>query len=226
MKVATVVGAVSFGAALAAACGGVATIGSDVGTRDGGQSGPETGSSTEPGDDATSGPDAGATGVPMLGFNVTCQSARSCPRSQICCASISFGGGAGAGGVNVACANTCGLLGFQVCATSAECATPGDVCTASPLELGSICTGPPPRDAGTRAAVDSGVARDAGRLDAQAPVDAGEPEDATAPLDAAVPSDAAAVIDAQIPVEAATGDAEALVDAGAATDDGPSDDAD
>ena len=225
MKIATVLCAVSFGAALAAACGGVATIGSDVGTRDGGQSGPETGSSTEPGDDATFAPDASMTGVPMLGFNVTCQSAQSCPRPQICCASISLGGGAGAGGVNVACASTCGLLGFQVCATSAECATPGDVCTSSPLELGSICMAQ--RDAGTRTAVDSGIARDAGRVDAQAPVEAGEPEDAMAPLDAAVPSDAAAaVVDAQIPVEAATGDAEALVDAGAATDDGPSDDAD
>jgi hypothetical protein len=225
MKVATIVGAVSFGAALAAACGGVATIGSDVGTRDGGQSGPETGSSIEPGDDATSAPDASMTGVPMLGFNVTCQSAQSCPRSQICCASLSLGGGAGAGGVNVACANTCGLLGFQVCATSAECATPGDVCTTSPLELGSICTAQR-GDAGIRAAVDGGIARDAGTLDGQAPVEAGAPEDAMAPLDAALTSDAGAFVDAQVPVDAAAADAAALIDAGAATDDGPSDDAD
>jgi hypothetical protein len=226
MKIVRVLCCVSVGAALAAACGGTATVGKDLTTDDAGESGSGSGSGSSSGSgdgaDATR-MDASMTGLPPI--NVSCQGAQTCPRPQVCCAMISLGGGGG-GGIDVACANSCGLGGFQVCATTAECTTNGDVCTASPLGIGSYCT--PARDAATRPMVDSGVGRDGGPIDGGAPADTGSPVDA-ARADGAVPMDAQAPIDAAAidaaTIDAAT-DADAPVDASGSVNDGDSADTD
>jgi hypothetical protein len=176
MKVVRVLCGVSIGAAVAAACGGKSVVGTGEELTDAGALEAATGSSSGSGDDnARSGPDATATTMP--GFNVMCMSAQSCPRSQVCCGSFSFTGG---GGITVACANSCGAGGFQVCATDAECAR-GQVCARSPVGLGSTCQA---MGTMTATAPDAG-ARDAGSRDAGTPLDA-EPIEAGTLVDAAV----------------------------------------
>ena len=209
MKIATALAAVSLGAALAAGCGG-STVGDNVGPSDATPAGPSS-----RGIDGGTAPtaDASMTGATPPAFNVSCESARTCPAPQICCATISLGGATA--GLDVACANACGLLGFQVCASSAECTTSGDVCSPSPLGIGSICS-PPARDAGAVVIVDSGVTGEAGAAEAGTPVDAGALDAGTlvdaGALDAGTLADAAP----SAPVDAATGDAAAPLDAGAA----------
>jgi hypothetical protein len=205
MKVIRVLCGVTIGAAIAAACGGKADVGTGEEATDAGEAGPTTGSSSGSGDNtAPSEPDATTT----PGFNVMCMSAQTCPRSQVCCASFSFTGGAG---ITVACANSCGAGGFQVCATSAECAR-GQVCTPSPVGLGSTCQAmgtmtTPLRDAS---------APDTGR-DAGAPVDAGHSEAGTL-VDGAVAEGGpveAGLVEAGLIADAAPPEAGTVVEAGA-----------
>jgi hypothetical protein len=224
MKIATALAAVSFGAALAAGCGG-STVGDNVGPSDAGPTGP----SSRGIEGGTAPADASMTGAAPPAFNVSCESARTCPAPQICCATVSLGGATA--GLDVACANTCGLLGFQVCASSAECTTSGDVCSPSPLGIGSICA-PPARDAEAVVIVDSGVtgeagaaeagtSKDAGALDAGTLVDAGALDAGTLADAAPIGADAAPV-DAAAPLDAEAADGGAL-DA-ALGDTGPGDD--
>ena len=197
---------ISFGGALAAACGGTAIVGTGEEATDASTPGtgmPSSSSSGSGGGTTPSNPDASLGMTP--GFNVMCTSAQTCPRGEVCCAGFSFTGG---GGIDVACARTCGQGGFQVCATSAECAS-GQECTASPVGIGMICqapmTTPARRDAGAPDAGgrDSGATMDAGLVDAGA-------VDATAAADAA-PTEAGTVI-----ADAAATEASTLVDATAA----------
>ncbi len=209
MRFARALCCISFGAALAAACGGKAVVGTGDEATDAGMPGTVMSSSSGSGGGTTAtGPDASVGMTP--GFNVMCTSAQTCPRGQVCCASFSFTGGGG--GIDVACARSCSQGGFQVCATSAECA-PGQACTMSPVGFGMICQAPmttPARsdagapDAGRRdggATVDAGLV-DAGAVDATA--DAAPPEAGTVVADAA-PPEASTVVDATVaPPEAST----------------------
>jgi hypothetical protein len=218
---------ISFGAALAAACGGTAVVGNGEEAPDASTpgTGMSSGSSSGSGDDTTpSGPDASLGMTP--GFNVMCTSAQACPRGEVCCASFSFTGGAG---IDIACARTCSQGGFQVCATSAECAR-GQECTTSPLGVGMICQAPmttPARrdagapDAGRRdggATVDAGLV-DAGAVDATAVADAATAEAGTIVADAAPPEASTVVADAAPEASTEAGDDAASAE-GDATDDG------
>ncbi len=202
MKFIGVLCCVSLSAAFAAACGGKSIVGTDEETTDAG----ETGSRSDSGTVATpSRPDASMAAMP--GFSVMCTSAQTCPRSQVCCASFGFTGG---GGLTVACANTCGAAGIQVCAADSECAR-GQVCAASPVGFGMTCQAPmntPPSgpDAGPNSRNrDAGAPVDAGRADASTLVDA-------AVAEAGVVD--AGVIDAGVIAEAGTTSDAALAEAG------------
>lgn len=216
MKSVRVLSSIAIGAALAAACGGISTVGNKLTEDDGGP--PDSESGVEPRSDASAAPpDAGTPGMP--GFNVSCQSAQSCPRSQVCCAALSLSG------IDVACADSCAQGSYQVCLTNAECTTSGEVCTASPLGTGGFCTAA--RDAGSRGPSDSGAVEDGNAPDSGEVADgnthdSGDIEDGSA-------HDAEIVVDASVAVEAASGndaagegggsDAQGMSDDGAADDD-------
>jgi hypothetical protein len=220
MKSVRVLASIAIAAALAAACGGVSTVGNTLDEEDGGP--PESESGAEPRIDASAAqPDAGTPGMP--GINVSCQSAQSCPRSQVCCAALSLTG------IDVACANSCALGSFQVCLTNAECTTSGEVCTASPLGVGGFCTAA--RDAGARGPIDSGAiedgnAHDTSVADGNAPdstdVADGNAHDSS-DLGDGNARDAEIVVDASVVVEAASGN-DAASDGGGADDQGMADD--
>jgi hypothetical protein len=225
MKLASVLCSLSLGAALATACGGIETTSDQLGPDDAGgaldATAPrEAGSS--PGQKPGAPTGAADAGGPA--FNVSCQSAQTCPRSEVCCASFSFGG-AGGGGIDVACASACAAGGYQVCATSAECTTRGDVCSPSPLGVGNYCT--PSRDAGTGETVDGGTAvdgggvRDASGDGASAGGDAASGGDATV-VDAGAGPDAGLALDATAFVNDAAND---VTTVDAAGDDATGDDA-
>jgi hypothetical protein len=184
MKLASILFTVSLGAALATACGGIATVGNPLRAGDAGSSSPSE-QDANPATSSGGAPSGGGADAGMPGFNVACQGAQSCPVSQICCATFSFG--TGMGNIDVACATSCPAGGFQVCATSAECTTSGDVCTPSPLGAGSYCAAP--RGGGPAGPTDGGTTT------ASAP-------DASVALDATVAHDAAtsdgAIVDATV----------------------------
>jgi hypothetical protein len=221
MKAVSVLSCVALGASLAAACGGIATVDNGLAGDDAGESESESGA-TPRSDAGAVRAEAGATpGMPMI--NVSCEGAQSCPRSQVCCAMLSLGGG-GAGGVDVACAASCGLGGFQVCMISAECTTSGEVCMASPLGLGSFCTAA--RDAGPRVVMDSGAGEDGNAHDASDVAD-GNAHDSSNIEDGNAHD--AELVDAAAAMEAASGQDAAGDDAGDAgeaipVDDGAADD--
>jgi hypothetical protein len=204
MKSARVLSSIAIGAALAAACGGVSTVGNQLAGGDGGPT-EESESGAEPRSDATAAqPDAGTPGTPAI--NVSCQGAQSCPRSQVCCASLSLSG------IDVACANACAGGSFQVCQTNAECTTSGEVCAASPLGTGGVCTAA--RDAGLRGPIDSGAVEDGNAHDSSVAADGNAPDssvaaDGNAPDSSDVADsnahDAEIVVDASVAVEAASG---------------------
>ncbi len=214
MKAVSVLSCVALGAVLAAACGGIAAVDSGLAGDDAGESEPESGIAPRSDAGATRA-EAGAPGMPMI--NVSCESAQSCPRSQVCCATLSLGGGAG--GVDVACATSCGLGGFQVCATSAECTTSGEVCMASPFGLGSLCTAA--RDGGPRALLDSGAVEDGNAHDATDVAD-GNAHDSSNIEDGNAHD--AELVDAAVAIEAASGQDAAGDDAGDAGEAIPADD--
>ena len=212
MKLSSILSCVSLGAALATACGGIATVGNPLGAGDAGRSpSPEqdssAGSSSGGGAPGTPGVDAG-----MPAFNVSCQGTQSCPPSQICCATISFG--TGAGGIDVACAPSCAPGAYQICASTAECTNSGDVCTPSPLGLGSYCAAG--RGGGTRAQPDGGSVTDGGAHDASASLDAAVANDAASNDAATVDATSIDAMTMDAPgVDATTADA-ATADATAA----------
>jgi hypothetical protein len=166
MKLASIISSVLLGASVATACGGIATISNPLGAGDAGSSSepPQQSSSSGPssGSSSSGAPGAARADAGMPAFNVSCQGTQSCPPSQVCCATLSFG--TGTGGVNVACARSCAPGAYQICATSAECTTSGDVCTPSPLGIGSYC-------AGARGRPDAGALVDGGAHDASFPPD-------------------------------------------------------
>jgi hypothetical protein len=157
MKLASIISSALLGASAATACGGIETISNPLGAGDAG------GSSEPPQQGSSSGgaPGAARADAGMPAFNVSCQGTQSCPPSQVCCATLSFG--TGTGGVDVACARSCAPGAYQICATSAECTTSGDVCTPSPLGIGSYCA--------ARGRPDGGALVDGGAHDASPPLD-------------------------------------------------------
>ena len=104
MKVASIISSVLLGASVATACGGIATISNPLGAGDAGPSSepPQQGSLSS-GSSSGGAPGAARADAGMPAFNVSCQGTQSCPPSQVCCATLSFG--TGTGGVDVACAN-------------------------------------------------------------------------------------------------------------------------
>jgi hypothetical protein len=97
-----------------------------------------------------------------MGIALTCSSAQSCPSGDVCCGTVSGGGGTYT--INTSCEASCpmGQGNFQLCASTAECPT-GRVCRAGPggfkicvraYDGGSFDGGFPPPDSG---AVDAGA---------------------------------------------------------------------
>jgi hypothetical protein len=164
MKLASIVSSVLLGASVATACGGIETISNPLGAGDAGGSAepPQQGSS---GSSAGGAPGAAPADAGMPAVNISCQGTRSCPRSQVCCATLSFG--TGTGGFDVACARSCAPGAYQICATSAECTTSGDVCTPSPLVSYCAAAG----TAGARGGPDAGAVVDGSAHDASFPLD-------------------------------------------------------
>jgi hypothetical protein len=224
MRLISIISSVSLGASVATACGGIETIGNPLGAGDAGRSsepsqqGPSSGS----GSGGAPGPARADAGMPA--FNVSCQGTQSCPPLQVCCATLSFGTGTIGG--NVACARSCARGAYQICATSTECTTSGDVCTPSPLGIGSYCVARGARGGSDGGALVDGSAHDASLpLDAAVAFDAGSNDSAT--VDATVLD--ATVLDATGPdatILDATGPDATGVDATGddAADDGSADD--
>jgi hypothetical protein len=167
MKLASIISSVLLGASVATACGGIATSSNPLGAGDAGRPSepPQQGSSS--GSSSGGAPGAPRADAGMPAFNVSCQGTQSCPPSQVCCATLSFG--TGTGGVDVACARSCARGDYQICATSAECTTSGDVCTPSPLGIGSYCAAA--GTGGARGRPDGGTLVDGGAHDASLPLD-------------------------------------------------------
>jgi hypothetical protein len=221
MKSTSVLSSIALGSALAAACGGISTVGNKLAEDDAGEPMQESGVVPRS-DSGAARPDAAMPGMPM--FNVSCQSAQSCPRSQVCCAMLSLAGGGG--GLDVACASSCGPGGFQVCATSAECTTRGEVCTASPVGFGGICMAA--RDGGPRPLIDSGAIEDGNAHDSSA-IEDGNAHDSSVAIEDGNAHDGDLVGDAPVAVEAGGGNDAASGDGGASdeaasADDGAADD--
>jgi len=151
--------AVSFGVALAAACGG-STSGNDGGAGGGGGSSGAGGATSSGGAVAEGGIPCGQTscvapqvccyagaggpeggnvgfGPPIgsctdscdAGVQIGCTSAAQCSNSEVCCGSVASAGPPGS--FNAACAAKCPATAFQLCASAAECRG-GDMCMGEP----------------------------------------------------------------------------------------------
>jgi hypothetical protein len=190
MKNITILLGVSAACTLMVACG---SSSSGNGAGSGNSTGSGSGSS-ESGSTSTSGSTSGAgtssgnpilidSGSPMFNLDaaIACMSAAQCPQTgQICC----LNGTTGSGMLTVcqAAGMTCPstLVGtYQLCASAAECTTPGMTECAEPMVagftipgIGMVCQAPAAAtDSGSTGAADTGtttVTSDAGTQDAPA----------------------------------------------------------
>jgi hypothetical protein len=145
----------TFAAAVVAACGGSTKSssgdngqgdggGTGTSSSSGGSSGASSSGGTEPGDAASMTYTFGEGG-PSITTTLNCMSASGCTGTDICCGQLGY---AFSGGISITFTSACaaspcgtGATSFQVCATSTECTTAGDVCSSLASAYGAAAGG-------------------------------------------------------------------------------------